>query len=365
MNLRIRKSGTRYRLGALNVLYWVMAFWIAHSFNVGNEALYGQPIRSAPLYWPAMLGMMAIQAALLYLETGVLLGRFWERGRRWACIAGLLVSWILAANLGVLVIKLVQPQLDVAHFTHVGFMVGPHAPQWTWNAWMDDLGTFLLGYFFWMVIYALAWFTRKFFSQRRLLKQIQLRQAQTELQFLKQQLNPHFLFNTLNNLYGLALQQHAQLPQMLLQLSDLLRYMLYESSTARVPFEKEKHALQSYLQLEQLRLPPDVLVQCTATADADYILPPLLWLPVAENIFKHGCLDTGGKASMIFRIMKGELEIRAINDCNDSGTESRRSGIGLQNLQERLRLLFPERHQLQVYSQGSVFEIHLLIQLLP
>jgi uncharacterized membrane-anchored protein YhcB (DUF1043 family) len=365
MNVRIRKPGDRYRLWALNALYWGVVFFIAHGFNTGNEAHYGHPIRNTPLYGPAMLGMAAIQALLLYAETGWLLGRLWERGRKGAAVAGLVVLWIGAANLGVLVLKLVQPQLNVVHFTHVGFIVGPHQPQWTWKAWTEDLSAFLMGYLVWMVVYALAWFTRKFFSQRRVLKQIHLRQTETELQFLKQQLNPHFLFNTLNNLYGLALQQHAKMPQMLLMLSELLRYMLHESSAAQVPFEEERKALQSYLQLEQLRLPPDVSVQCTVTADADYQIPPLLWLPVAENIFKHGCLDAGHSARMSFRIHQGQLEIRASNDCDASGTASAFSGIGLQNLQERLRLLFPGRHQIRFHRHGTTFESVILIQLLP
>lgn len=348
----------------LNVLYWSLTLFIADSFNRGNSVLHEDPIRSSPVYWLAFLGMGAVQALLLYVQTGFVLARLWEQGRKWACLAGILLLWFVTANLGVLIIKLVQPYLQVEHFTHPGFIIGPHLPAWTWTAWKEDLTTYLTGYFFWMVVYTLAWFARKFFGQRRQLQEIRLQQTKAELQFLKQQLNPHFLFNTLNNLYGLALQNHVRMPELLLRLSDLLRYMIYESGAAQVSFEKEKEALLSYIQLEQLRLPPETRIDCTITADRETDIPPLLWLPVAENIFKHGCFSAGERATINFCIAAGRLEIRAVNACDVSGNREEIFGIGLKNLQSRLQLLFPERHQLLCTRHNHTFEIQIIIRLL-
>ena len=202
--------------------------------------------------------------------------------------------------------------------------------------------------------------------QRQAALLAQQRQLQTELDFLKAQINPHFLFNTLNNLYALALKKSAQSPDAILKLSAILRYLLYDSNTSTVSFDKEKEIMEAYIDIELLRLDSSELVAISIEADQPYQIPPLLWLPILENVFKHGTrtMAEGNAVSFRFEILQNTLTIYAQNkEKLVSNVQPEQGGIGLSNLGKRLELLYPGKHTLAISRENNDYISQLTIAL--
>lgn len=198
-------------------------------------------------------------------------------------------------------------------------------------------------------------------QQDSTLAQVRQLQLQTELQLLQQQINPHFLFNTLNNLYALCLTKAESAPAMVLQLADLLRYVVYQGQQTQVTLQQELEYLQYYLALQQLRQAQPLQLTLQLPADAKrYTLPPLLLIMLLENAFKHG-IEPDSKAAVlqiIINIRQQRLELDMLNSIPATASTAavdghQSAGMGLANLQRRLRLLFGSNFQLQ-----SAFEPH-------
>lgn len=189
-------------------------------------------------------------------------------------------------------------------------------------------------------------------------------QRETELKFLRSQVNPHFLFNTLNNLYSLVNAKSEQSLPALEKLSGLLRYSLYEQE-ATVPLDREISYLHDLIHLESLRVPnltePEVEIGPFAT---DWQLPPLLLVPFVENAFKHGELTNPDDPLAIRVTEQGDRLLAVItNPIRRQRTSvDAVGGIGLENVRKRLSLLYPERHGLAVASENDRFTVRLWIR---
>lgn len=190
---------------------------------------------------------------------------------------------------------------------------------------------------------------------------------EAELKFLKAQINPHFLFNVLNNIYSLTyLEGKAAAPQ-ILKLSGLMRYMLYESDETVVDLKNEIEYIKNYLDLQQLKSESNNNIVFTIEGNTDQIkIAPLLFIPFFENAFKHGdVLDNkSGMLSANIKVSKQELTFHIENTI--APTETRKDmvgGIGLDNVQKRLQLLYPSKHTITITSTNNIFLVDLLIQL--
>ena len=191
-----------------------------------------------------------------------------------------------------------------------------------------------------------------------------LKLKEQELQHLKMQIHPHFLFNSLNTIYGLSLLNDARTPEMILQLSDLLDYILYQTSKPLVSLEDEINHIQNYISLEKKRFGEDLNVKIfTEGIDERTLIPPMLLLPFVENSFKHGRLENGKLEMVLDVILKDEkLDFRIENSVNvHSGKNS--AGIGLANIKKRLALLFPGNHKLNIEKTNDRFQAALQIEL--
>ncbi|HND88593.1 MAG TPA: sensor histidine kinase, partial [Saprospiraceae bacterium] len=183
-------------------------------------------------------------------------------------------------------------------------------------------------------------------------KQVLLTQTmQSELRFLKSQINPHFLFNTLNNLYALTLKKSDAAPTIVLKLSEIMRYMLYECNERRVLLSKEIQYIHNYLDLERLRQPKEAEISFVAEGHiSDQMVAPLLFVPFLENSFKHGLnhyVKGGGFVRLRLSVSGEDLEFYAENskaDARPTLDHPRSGGIGLVNLRARLELLYPGEH---------------------
>ena len=206
-------------------------------------------------------------------------------------------------------------------------------------------------------------------ERARLEAEVKLKEAQLKL--LKSQIHPHFLFNTLNNLYGLTLEQSDRAPDVVLRISDMLDYMLYRSDAPRVPLTGEVEHLRNYLALEQLRYADRVQItfETEGTLDAAAIAP-LLLIPFVENSFKHGVSQSSGTSwvHLHLTLRDGVLVFIVENSKGREPAADPRSvseGIGLDNVKQRLNLLYPDRHTLVITEQEHDFKVVLTLHLEP
>lgn len=186
-----------------------------------------------------------------------------------------------------------------------------------------------------------------------------------QLQLLKAQLHPHFLFNTLNNIYSFALERSSKTPQMVLKLSSLLSYMLYDCKADEVLLEKEVDVMKNYIDLEKERYGDKLDISVNIRGDIqDKYITPLLILPFLENAFKHGTSEQLEKPWMSVDIAVKDhmLQCKVVNSKNEWVPFSE-NGVGIQNLKQRLQLLYPEKYDLKLADEGDFFVVSLLLDL--
>jgi LytS/YehU family sensor histidine kinase len=187
----------------------------------------------------------------------------------------------------------------------------------------------------------------------------------SELSLLRHQLNPHFLFNTINDIYYLALIKSEKTAEAMLKLSDLLRYILYEKEEW-VPLEKEINYLKEFIHLHKIRFPNNVVNFELKNADLihNQVIPPMLLSTFVENAFKHGAPGTEeSPIKIMIEISIGSLHYKVENAINKNIVKDKSSGIGILNLEKRLNLLFPNKHTLSYSSNDEHFEAELEIKL--
>jgi two-component system, LytTR family, sensor histidine kinase AlgZ len=210
-----------------------------------------------------------------------------------------------------------------------------------------------------------------FLFKHWLMKQQQWLQAEkekvtAELQLLKAQVHPHFLFNTLNNIYSFSLGQSPKAPGMILQLSSLLSYMLYECKADEVLLEKEIAVMKDYIELEQARYGDNIEISLNIEGDIkDKYIAPLLLLPFLENAFKHGTSDQLEKPwlSMDIAVKQYTLHCKIANSKNNHVPLSE-SGIGIENVRKRLQFIYPGSHELKTSDEGDFFVVSLRMELI-
>ncbi|MEO9964209.1 MAG: histidine kinase [Reichenbachiella sp.] len=188
--------------------------------------------------------------------------------------------------------------------------------------------------------------------------------ASTEIQHLQSQVSPHFFFNTLNNLYGLIDKDANQAKEMVLKLSDLMRYSIYEGQKEWVTLEEELSYIQNYIELHRARYHKhtDIKVNLHIQHEGLEIMP-LLFIILLENAFKHGVENLRENAYVSLHLIAGENEISfAIENNFDPGQIEDSPGIGLQNLKRRLQLVYPKKHVLSYSSNGDIFKAQLTLQ---
>jgi two-component system LytT family sensor kinase len=206
-------------------------------------------------------------------------------------------------------------------------------------------------------------------SQRRQ-QQLEKEQLEAELNFLKQQFNPHFLFNTINSIFFLIRKKPDTAAESLARFSDLLRYQLYECDDTRILLSKEVEYIKNSIELERLRQNDDVSVSCeldTGSMDELYVAPFIL-MTFVENAFKHVSRETGGVNRIAIRLALFGRELAlSVSNSVSSGNQGRRpaGGIGLRNVRRRLDLLYPARHRLDIQRDAATFEVRLYLELLP
>jgi LytS/YehU family sensor histidine kinase len=242
--------------------------------------------------------------------------------------------------------------------------------------WIDYIfhGYYFIAYYsFWdisiyfavfLVLTSLLHLARGWFR----LQEMETERTETELRALRSQINPHFLFNSLNSIYSLARKNSVLVPEKVVQLSDLMRHVIYESDADAIPLEKEIEMIRNYIELQNLRTPDSEKIELKVLGDLnEKEIAPLLFLPFVENSFKHGL--KGGAANVFVRIaihIQQEallFEIENSKGKNVDVQDSKYKGIGIENVRKRLELIYPEKYSLDIADKDKTFKVTLNLQL--
>lgn len=224
-----------------------------------------------------------------------------------------------------------------------------------------------------MAITSLAFFllggilalTKDFYRRDRVIKEKEAHRSETELQFLRAQLNPHFLFNSLNSIYSLVRNKHLEAPEAVITLSELMRYMLYEARQELVPLDKEIQYIKNFVSLQLLRLSNSENVKLNISGNYnDKKISPLLLIPFVENAFKYGTDFKGVTyVQMKLEIVADHFFFFVRNKVGVYRRDESNSGIGLENIKHRLQLLYPEEHKLLISKDNGYYEVQLELNL--
>lgn len=207
-------------------------------------------------------------------------------------------------------------------------------------------------------------FTTDWFINLRLKREIENIKLQSELDAIKSRLNPHLLFNTLNNIDTLIQTDPCKASAALSKLSDLLRYAVYETKNENIPIQKEINTILKYIDIEKIRLVNPHHVSFTNSITSNSLVPPMIFLPFIENGFKHSNLNEAGQRLDIeFSEHNNELLFKCVNTINTKAT-AKEKGIGLELIKKRLDLLYPHNHKLDIKQQDNKYTVLLKINIL-
>ena len=213
------------------------------------------------------------------------------------------------------------------------------------------------------ILYGIVFFFIRYAQHKELAqKELEIQNRRSELSFLRSQINPHFLFNSLHNIYALVYEKSPASLDAILRLSDLLRYMLYEQAD-KVPLQRELSYISQLIELQKLRYEHAVHVHMQVSGDAGNVqVPPLLLIPFIENAFKHGDLQQDEPGINV--VVHAGIKTLSFVCTNKTGTGKKDAGhgIGLDNVRRRLEILYPQRHTLEITQQQGIFTIQLELQ---
>jgi two-component system, LytTR family, sensor kinase len=299
------------------------------------------------------LQIALVKAPLVYSIFHLLVAPYCQRwGNFWStmlCIVVFLVYWLLDR---LLLTYYVYPVL-----LNEKREIGLFAFAYALNTFMDLL--FVMGVAVGMQQYSINRQNQE--KEKMLIKE----KLETELNFLKAQTNPHFLFNTLNNIYYLARSKAESTPEVVMQLSKLLRFMLYESQQYDISLSREVKMLEDYLDIERIRYDERLDIRFeNEVDDEDTRIAPLLLVPLVENAFKHGAGQSTGAAyiHIDLQVKKQQLKFLVENSLEERPVQEPGEGIGIKNLRRRLELMYP-RFELKHEIEGLKYRATLQIQL--
>ena len=302
------------------------------------------------LIWAVLINLFGF-ALLVYGNLYFLLPRFFdtERYARYG-------FWLLLLLLSTAVIR---------------FYIGWGVVDWLGSKLVDEFtpqffGSFIVNGAFLLFVSIPLRMVGTWLKRKELEQEIKTQQLEAELRFLKAQVNPHFLFNALNNIYSLSFTGSDKAPEMILKLSDMMSYMLYDCKSEQVLLSSELAYLQNYIELQQLKKDGELNIDFQVKGNpGGLLITPMLFIPFFENSFKHGNLEDleNGWMKGHLEVEKDELKFHMSNSYCPDQKAAEKGGVGLENIRERLALLFPEQHELQIQQNEHTYRVDLSIKM--
>lgn len=329
-----------------HILFWIIVtiiFLIDRRYLIEKAGL--------PHFLICSLIRITLLIAIAYINLYVLIPRFLipkKYGRYASCVITLVVGYVLVQGLyDYFLFKAILA--PIKHKPEMGFIL--------YN---------LMSTFFYLVVTVALRFGLDWYQQKQQLQKVELEKLQAEVKYLRAQVNPHFLFNILNNLYSLTLKKSDAAPGMVLKLSEMMEYMLYDTDKNFVELDKEIQYLRNYIDFEKLRKGNHATIEFNVTGNPhDLKIAPFIFLPLIENAFKHGISKIINNAYLHAHLIIEHHEIwfkLENNKLNFLPTDEY-SGIGLSNLKQRLSLIYPDRHTLSVADNQNIYKTELHLRL--
>ncbi len=331
----------RYTSLTIHVLVWGVLLLIAFPYYF----MHVQPVSNGmPHSFYIFSNLYHI--GLFYFNAYWLYPRLITKRTWWLYPPALVLLVIFSYYLKLFALEWMAPSFQLTAYNK-SFIVYPHIP-------------FLLASIFYRVI-------ADRIRYEKLEKERKAEKLGSELKFLRSQISPHFLFNTLTTMVSLARKKSDQLEPALLKLSDLLRYMLYESNEEKFPIDKEIQYLRNYIALQQLRFNDAADIQLDIDLPSSTCtIEPMLLIPFVENAFKHGIgMAAHPFIKITISLQQQHLFFSVVNNySNRNSAKDPGSGIGLKNVANRLALLYPGRHQLTISDHANLYSVQLNLDLL-
>ncbi|MFC5625544.1 sensor histidine kinase [Algoriphagus winogradskyi] len=318
-------------------------FWILSIYAIGNYFSISSVFKFIDVFYALLFHVPLF--FLVYFNLRVLIPRFLDQGKYLLYFLSIPLLLLATYVIHELTFEVMFPLLD-SEFYMVSF-----------TEWQVLLSIFLI----YLILTTLIKLSKSWYT----LQQVEKEKLSLELNSLKTQINPHFLFNSLNSIYSQALAKSDQTSETVLELSNLLRYMLYEVEEDKVPLIKEVEMLENYIELQKLRLEEGSKVGFTIEGDLDrVVIAPLLLFPLVENAFKHGMKDDSKHAFIEIKLKVDtgiSFSIRNKLGQIDDMEKGKYGGIGLENVKRRLELIYPKSHEFEILKTKSEFRVNLTL----
>ncbi len=330
---------SKYFILSIHIAVWVLLF------AVTSIAFYNVPDTlglSHNFFWISNL----YHIALFYFNAYVLFPRFFNWRRWWIYVPCIIFIIAFSYHAKLYLLDLFSPTFKLTTINQ-RILFFPTIP-------------FLIASFIFSAV-------KKKIQVERIEKERKAERLAAELKFLRSQVSPHFLFNMMTNMVALARKKSDLLEPSLIKLSDMLRYMLYETEEEKSTVSKEIEYLENYIELQQLRFGDNVLIETKIDNEHNNCtIEPMLLIPFVENAFKHGIgLAINPFISIELKVRNNRLEFNVANNYNGRRqSKDKSSGIGLMNVRNRLNLLYPGRYKLDIKDNGEVYIVHLNLELL-
>lgn len=337
-------------------IVWHILFWI--SYLVVHTLFYGSPDGSytEEFFWA--LRHLPFKMAVTYFTLYVVIPRFLLQKKYVKAMLSFVASVLLAV--------LLQQAINYGIINPIFY------PSWEseYLFYVSKMYTVFLGMYPVVTIAACIKLVKHWYEKEEQAKELRNKKLEAELQFLKAQVHPHFLFNTLNNLYALTLKKSDHASDVVLKLSNLMNYMLYECSKTKVPLAKEVEITETYIALEKIRHDDSLSVEFEVEGSVEEKeIPPMLILPFVENCFKHGAnkLTESAWIHIGITISGSNFILNVKNNCvpekNYESNPESNNGIGLGNVEQRLKLLYGNAYKLEVNHFQDHFSVLLALNL--
>ena len=338
-----------------HLLFWVVVF-LFHTITANRE-FYSNTWHLLEVFFV----MTLLQAMVAYTTIYLLIPKFLSKRKN--LLFGILLTLLLVVAVAgyhtakYYYLEPAYPQSYALHFEKFGYLSVPERVA-------DVSVTISKAVFFFSPTLLLLLF--QFYRNQQRLSKINEQKKTAELTALKHQLNPHFLFNTLNNVYALAVKKSDKTPEVISKLSDILDYMLYRCDEDFVSIEKEIELIENYLMLEKIRYGTRVAITFDTSLEHDASIAPLLLLTFVENAFKHGVSQEIDQATIDIRLQTQEHAIAFYIKNTIPSTahcdESPKQAIGLNNVKQQMELLYPGAHRLQTHKAAGTYVVTLNIK---
>ena len=356
------KRSDRVKRHLLFWLVWGTYFAFLHAANpvLKPESSYFQNL---PFTLTESILLLIPQMVITYLTLYLILPLYTKRSKIIAVIF-LVLGWVMSSFLTMVMLKEINPAILnwVLPGKYLRHTQRPPEVSFYMGIILAGKGVFTSTAFALFLKFTKQWYLKE---QRNI--QLQKQNTEAQLQLLTAQVHPHFLFNTLNNIYSQAQNESPKSSKMIMGLSELLRYILYEGRKPLVPLDKELQMILEYINLEKIRYGNKLDLHYLVTDKTkDVYIAPLLLLPFVENCFKHGASNMlqNPWINLTIEIKDTTLVMKLMNGKSGyNDITSKKHGIGISNARQRLELLYKGKYELQIREEEDVFIVDLKIQL--